>query len=157
MISAMGAIQKLNPIWNSNVIKRPTKLELYRVLVLSIATYGAETWSLKKSDEQRLRVFEMACLRKILGVTRLDKIRNTRIRERLNYHKDLIASIQIKKLKYFGHITRMKNSRYPKILLEGTIHGTRPRGRPEKKWIDDIKAFCLDIQTVSSASYVTWQ
>ena len=98
----------------------------------------------------------MACLRKILGVTRLDKIRNNRIIERLNYHKDLIASIQIKKLKYFGHITRMKNSRYPKILLEGTIHGTRPRGRPEKKWIDDIKAFCLekDIQTVSAASHL---
>ena len=59
-----------------------------------------------------------------------------------------------KKLKYFRHITRMKNNQYPKILLEGTIHGTRPRGRPEKKWIDDIKAFCLekDIQTVSAAS-----
>ena len=48
---AMGAIQRLNPIWNSKDIKRQTKL--YRVLVLSIASYGAETWTLKKSDEQR--------------------------------------------------------------------------------------------------------
>ena len=55
---------------NSNVIERLTKLELYRVLVLFIVTYGAETWTLEKSDEHRLRVYEMACLKKILGVTR---------------------------------------------------------------------------------------
>ena len=98
----------------------------------------------------------MACLRKILGVTRLDKVRNTKIREKLNYHRDLIDTVQTKKLKYFGHIVRMQNSRYPKILLEGNIHGTRPRGRPEKKWLDDIKTFCLenDIQSVSTASHL---
>ena len=153
---AMGAIQKLNPIWNSNVIKRPTKLELYRVLVLSIATYGAETWTLKKSDEQRLRVFEMACLRKILGVTRLDKLRNSKIRDNLNYHDDLISTIKTKKPKYFGHIMRMKSSRYPKILLEGNIHGSRPRGRPEKKWLEDIRSFCLDnnIPSVTDAGHL---
>ena len=65
---AMGSMQKLNPIWKSKDIRNSTKLELYKVLVLSIASYGAETWTLKKTDEQRLRVFEMACLRKILGV-----------------------------------------------------------------------------------------
>ena len=39
---------------------------------------------------------------------------------------------------------RMKYSRYPKILLEGNIHGSSPRGRPDKKWLEDIKSFCLD-------------
>ena len=80
---AMGSMQKLNPIWKSKDIRNSTKLELYKVLVLSIASYGAETWTLKKTDEQRLRVFEMACLRKILGVSRMDRLRNTTIRDEL--------------------------------------------------------------------------
>ena len=153
---AMGSMQKLNPIWKSKDIKNSTKLELYRVLVLSIITYSAETWTLKKSDEQRLRVFEMACLRKILGVTRRDRIRNTNIRERLRYHKELTATIMTKKLKYFGHVKRMSNSRYPKILLEGHIEGNRPRGRPEKKWLEDIKHFCTEtgIPSVAAAGHL---
>ena len=42
---AMGSMQKLKPIWKSEDIKHSTKPELYRVLVLSIATYGAEIWT----------------------------------------------------------------------------------------------------------------
>ena len=156
---AMGVVQNLNSIWKSKDIRISTKLELYRVLVLSIATYGSETWTLKKADEQRLHVFEMACLRKILGVTRRDRIRNTKIRDILNYHKELTETIQSKKLTYFGHIKRMNPSRYPKILLEGEIAGNRPRGRPEKRWLDSIKTFCNEagITPIASAGHLALQ
>ena len=91
-------------------------------MVLPIATYSSETWTLKKADEQRwtlkkadeqrLRVFEMACLRKILGVTRRDRLRYTRVRELLHYCKDLPTSIRKTKLKYVGHVNRMGSGRY---------------------------------------------
>ena len=108
----------------------PSQTELYRVLVLSIATYGCETWTLKTKDEQQLLVFEMACLRKIWGVTRLDKIRNTAIRESLNFHISIVNKVRAKQLSYFGHVKRMPSFWYPKITLEGIIPGKRPRGRP---------------------------
>ena len=38
-----GAVQKLYNIWNSTNIRVSTKTELYRVLILSILLYGAET------------------------------------------------------------------------------------------------------------------
>ena len=139
---AMGIMQKLNSIWNSSEISTQTKLELYRVLVLFIATYGCETWTLKKKDEQRLLVFEMACLRKIQGVTRLDKVRNTAISESLNFHISLVNRVRAKQLSYFGHVQRMPSFRYPNITLEGIIPDIRPRGRPPMRWLDNIKTNC---------------
>ncbi|XP_072017475.1 uncharacterized protein [Amphiura filiformis] len=111
---AMGIMQKLNPIWKSTEISTITKLELYKVLVLSIATYASEAWTIKKRDEQRLLVFEMACLRKILGVTRRDRIRNTSIRDTLDYQCTVMNKIRAKQLSYYGHVKRMPPSRYPK-------------------------------------------
>ena len=153
---AMGIMQKLNSIWKSSEITTLTKLELYRVLVLSIATYGCETWTLKKKDEQRLLVFEMACLRKILGATRLDKVRNTAIREALNCHISIVNRVRVKQLTYFSHVKRVPSYRYPKITLEGIIPGKRPRGRPPMRWLDNIKTNCnfLGLHSVVEAGRV---
>ncbi|XP_072041667.1 uncharacterized protein [Amphiura filiformis] len=149
----MGIMQKLNPIWKSKEISTITKLELYKVLVLSIGTYASEAWTIKKRDEQRLLVFEMACLRKILGVTRRDRIRNTSIRDTLDYQCTVMNKIRAKQLSYYGHVKRMPPSRYPKIVLEGTIPGKRPKGRPPIRWMDNIKANCsaVGIQSVVEA------
>ena len=42
--------------------------------------YGADAWALKKAQENKLEVAEMRMLRWMCGVTKLDKIRNERIR-----------------------------------------------------------------------------
>ena len=68
------AFQRHNSIWASKDISKSTKIQLYQTLILSILLYGAETWTTKKEDENRLNVFEMSCLRRILGVSRLEKI-----------------------------------------------------------------------------------
>ena len=128
---AMGSMQKLSTIWKSKEISTDTKMELYQVLTLSIATYGSEAWTLKKRDEKRLLVFEMSCLRWIMGVSRRDRLRNTSIRETTNSQVTIIDKIKAKQLFYFGHIVRMPKDRYPKLALEGRIPGHRPRGRPQ--------------------------
>ena len=47
--------------------------------------YGAETWGLRESERKKLNVFEMRCLRSMIGVTRRDRVRNTVIRERTSF------------------------------------------------------------------------
>ena len=94
-------------------------------------------------------VFEMSCLRRILGVSRRDKLRNSSIRETTKCQTSIVDKIKAKQLSYFGHAIRMPNHRYPKITLEGRIPGQRPRGRPLKRWIDNIKASCQDIGIAS--------
>ena len=118
-----------------------TKKEIYRVLIISIiATYASESWILKKRDENRLLVFEMSCLRQILGVSRWDKLRNRPIRETTKCQISIVDKIKAKQLSDFGNIMQVPNYHYPKITLEGRIPGQRPRGRPPKRWIDNIKS-----------------
>lgn len=47
---------------------------------LTIAIYVSETWVLTTIDEKKRLVFEMECLRSILGVPKLNKIRDIEIR-----------------------------------------------------------------------------
>ena len=56
------------------------KGKVYRTVVRPALTYGADTWALKKAQERKLEVAEMRMLRCICGVTKLDNIRNERIR-----------------------------------------------------------------------------
>ncbi len=91
-------------------------------------------------DENRLLVFEMTCLRMILGVTRLDRIKNTTIRQTLGMNNTIIDLITRKRLRY--HVRRMSPKRNPNIVLGAHIHGTRPRGRPLKRWEDGVKEDC---------------
>ena len=150
---ALGALQNLNDIWKSKDIFTSTKIQLYKTLILSLLMYGSETWTLRKEDENRLLVFEMTCLRKILGVRRLDKIRNTTIRKSLNLKENLIERISLKRLSYYDHIMRMSTQRMPYITLNGMVKGNRQRGRPVKRWVDglrnDVKKLNLTITEVS--------
>ena len=40
-------------------------------------------------------------------------------------------------MKYFGHITR--HNTLEKLVLQGKIEGARRKGRPRRKWTDDIE------------------
>jgi len=112
--------------------------------------YNVETWTLREKQKQRLRVFEIACLRKIEGVTRRDRIRNEEIFNRLNIIIGIIDRIQNKRLRYFGHLNRMKNERYPKIAYNGYVHETRKRRRKKKRWIDMIREDCEELHMTRS-------
>ena len=57
--------------------------------------------NLEKEDEDRLLVFEMIWLRKILCVSRVDKFFNTTIRKSLGLKENVIERISQKRLRYY--------------------------------------------------------
>ena len=72
---------------------------MYEVLVLSTLLYNGGDMDNEREAEtvkQRLRVFEMACLRKIEGVTRRDRIRNEETFIRQNIRIGIIDRIRNK-------------------------------------------------------------
>ena len=47
--------------------------------------------------------------------------------------------LECRRLSYFGHVTRMTNDRFHRLLLRGYMHGSRTKGKPKKKWIDNVR------------------
>jgi len=67
--------------------------------------------------------------------------------------KDINEVLHTRRLTYFGHVTRMEKDRYPNILMHGYTHGRRPRGRPRKRWLDNITEDCEELNlTIHQAS-----
>jgi hypothetical protein len=65
-------------------MSKETQLRLHNITSKSALRYGSKNWILKQRNRQRLEATQMKFLRPIFGLTRLDKKRNTKIREQLN-------------------------------------------------------------------------
>ena len=48
------------------LLSKNLKMKIYRTIILPVALYGCETWSLTLREERRLRVFENRVLRRVL-------------------------------------------------------------------------------------------
>ena len=58
-----------------------------------------------------------------------------------------------RKLRLFGHICRMDDSRKIKTLVLRMMDGSNKRGRPHREWSDDIKQWCgTTLQELSHAA-----
>ena len=77
--------------------------------------------------------------RKILGVSRLQKVRNEIIRNVLEQEETIIDRIQKRRLTWFGHVERMEENRLTHRTLHCYIEGVRSRGKQRKTWIDNVK------------------
>ena len=54
-------------LFRSRLLSRTTKIILYKALITSVVSYGAETRTLTKKEEQALLIFERKIFRRIYG------------------------------------------------------------------------------------------
>ena len=90
-------------------------------------------------EENKLNVFEMRCLRSIIGVSRRDRIRNVDIKRMTQSEKTIVEVIKIKRLKWFGHVCRKPNTSLVYQSFKQDFPNKRPKGRPQKRWSDHIR------------------
>ena len=62
------AVTNLNSILKSRDITLPTKVRLVKGVVLPVAMYDCESWTIKKAERRRIDVFELWCWRRLLRV-----------------------------------------------------------------------------------------
>ena len=128
----------LYPLLKDNFVPIESKVLIYTTILRPILTYGSEAWSLTTKTKSMIQAAEMKVLRIIRRVTRLDKLRNTRIREELGV-TSILDLIEKSKLRWYGHVQRMTDDRYPKKALNWTPEGRRPVGRPRMRWMKGVE------------------
>ena len=107
-------------------------------VILPAMTYGAETWTLTNKKKDKLAVAQRSMERAMLNITRRDKWRNEHIREKTKV-VDILDKVDKLKWKWAGHVARMKPIKWAKKVTEWTPMGrTRKKGRPKKRWRDDL-------------------
>ena len=88
---------------------------------------------------KRLNISHMRCLRRILGITWQVKVTNKVVPERAGI-PSLYTLLKQRRMRWLGHVTRMKDGRIPKDLLYGELAtGKRPTGRPQLRFKDVCK------------------
>jgi len=136
-------------------------------------TYGSETWTTRKKDENALLVFERKVLRKIYGPcidepTGEWRIRKNKELQDLYQRPNIKEDITKRRLKWAGHSWR-KTGSLIKIVQENAPKGKRPLGRPRLRWEDrikedikkvrpgfDWKVLALDRETWRQICWTTW-
>ena len=113
------------------------KGKVYKTVVRPAMMYGAETWAVKKTQEKKLDVAEMRMLRWMSGVTKLDRIRNERIRGTTKVG-EISKKVQESRLKWYGHVLRREEEYVGKRVMAMEVPGKRRRGRPKRRWMDTI-------------------
>ena len=99
---------------NRNV-SRETKMKIYSTVFLPTLMYGSENWTLSERQEQRVVATQMKYIRRVLGVTRMDKIPNETLRGMVNI-PNILREIERRKLGWFGHLVRMEAGKPAKVI-----------------------------------------
>lgn len=123
-------------------LSKKARLSVYKSLYRSVLTYGHESWIMTERTRSRIQASEMRFLRKIEGVSRIDRIRNSTIRDALNI-EPLLLWIEKSQLRWFGHVLRMPADRIARRIFEARPGGTRPVGKPRARWCDQVQKLCL--------------
>jgi hypothetical protein len=92
LISLVRPIRGLCPHWHHS--QDPRDMQAHNITSKAALCYGSEVWIVNKRDSQKLEAAQMRFLRPLLGLTRLDRQRNTDIHNRLkvdNMLKNIIS------------------------------------------------------------------
>ena len=86
--------------------------------------------------------------RLILGITWQDRVTNKVVLEKAGI-PSLYTLLKQRRMRWLGHVTRMRDGRIPKDLLYGELAtGKKPTGRPQLRFKDvckqDLQAFGIN-------------
>ena len=114
-----------------------TKVHLVKAMVFPVVMYGCESWTIKKTEHQRIDAFELWCWRRLLRVPWTARRSNQFILKDISPGCSLEGLMLKLKLQYSGHRIWRADS-VEKTLMLGKIEGRRRREWQRMRWLDGI-------------------
>ena len=127
MIGAIG-----RTVLGRKELTKSTKVQVVNAIVIPTLTYGCEAWTLQARHKGQIEAAQMRALRRIEGVSRMDRMRNVDIRGRLK-QEGVLDMVKKRQQNWKQKVEEMSNNRVTKKIYDGEITGRRPRGRPRKR------------------------
>ena len=127
----------LDSILKSRAFTLPTKVRVVKAMVFPIVMYGCESWTIKKTERQRIDAFELWCWRRLLRVPWTSRRSNQSILKEISPEYSLERLMLKLKLQYFGHLIQRADS-LEKTRMLGKIEGWRSREQKRMRWLDGI-------------------
>ena len=82
------------------------------------------------AERRKVNVREIKCLRSLVGVSRMDRVRNEEVHRRAGIERQLVSRADQRVLSWFGHVERVDEYRMARRVLMDEVSGERVRGRP---------------------------
>ena len=120
----------LDSILKRRDITLPPKVCLVKTMVFPVVMHGCESWTIKKTEHQRIDAFELWCWRRLLRVPWVARRSKQSILKEISPEYSLEGLMLKLKLQYFGHLMRRVDS-LEKTLMLGGIGGRRRKGTTE--------------------------
>ena len=67
------------------------------------------------------------------------KSRTNRELEEMSKGENMVKFIKGQRITWLGHLERMNEDRMPKKIFTQKLEGTRRRGRPRKRWKEEVE------------------
>ena len=128
--AAVGVFHSLDKVWRNKKLGVAHKMAVYNSCVLPHFTYACEAWHCTCAQLDVLEKAHRACLRQIMGVTLSDHHSTQHVLEVCG-SEPLVLIIMKRVFWWLGHVERMTDGGYPKMVHGCNMDTRRPRGRPK--------------------------
>ena len=117
----------LDSILKSKDTTLPKKVHLLKAMAFPVVMYRCKSWTVKKAENQRIDVFELWCLRRLLRALWTARRSNQSILKEIIPGCSLEGLMLKLKLQYFGHLMQ-RTDLLGMTLMLGKTEGRRRRG-----------------------------
>ena len=115
----------------------PTKVHIVKAIVFPVVMYRCESWITKKAQRNRINIFKLWSLRRLLRLPWTARRSSQSILKEINPECSLEGLMLKLKFQYLGHLMQRTDSLEKTLMLRG-IESRRRRGKQRMRWLDGI-------------------
>lgn len=155
----------LTKYFKAKEISRKAKIRIYETIIRPITLYGCETWIMTGKVEKKLEIWERKVLRKIFGGVKTEegewRRRTNREIMELYGRPKITRKVRAQRARWLGHVYRMPEQRCSRKVLFTAESCKRKRGRPKKKWLQEVQKDLEDVNVTdwkkSATNRTSWK